>query len=73
MKFNEAQHIGNRQLQLLVDEQLDSKQESQLISHIVHCRVCQSQLERLLENGNDWSSVHQNLLDVGVMETPDES
>ena len=73
VKFNEAQHIAKRQLELLVDEQLDSKQESQLISHIDHCKECQSQLERLVENGNDWSSIHQHLIDVDVLETPDES
>ena len=73
MKFSETQHIAKQQLELLVNEQLDSDLESRLISHIDQCEDCQKRLERLVENGNEWSSIHQHLVDLDEIETPDES
>ena len=70
---NKAQHISNQQLELLVNEQLDSDQESRLISHIDQCEDCQTRLEKLVENGSEWSSIHQHLVEVDEIETPGES
>ncbi len=73
MNFNDTKHIARQQLELLVEEQLDSEQESQLIAHIDQCRDCQERMERLVQNGNEWSTIHHHLVDFGEVETPGES
>ncbi len=71
MKSNKTEHIASRELKLLVGEQLDSDQESKLISHIDDCADCQSRLEKLVENGSEWSAIQPYLVELDP-EAPDE-